>query len=340
MTPAGYEFVTGAAGDEWTMRENMRAFTDYRIAGRRMVGISREDIDTRTTLLGHDLASPIIVAPMGAHGMVHIRAETDTARGAGLAGALYTSSGASNAMLEEIARATSGPKWFQLYYNNDERVTRSLLDRAKKAGYSAIVLTADALGPGQSDLFRAAGSPMRKDITYGNHDPKRGGIGDFKNQKTALTEADIRRIRDWTGLPVIVKGVLRPDDAERFVKAGAAAIQVSNHGGRQADGMPAAVTALPAVVDAVGGSVPVILDSGIRRGNDVLRALALGATAVAVGRPVLYGLALGGAPGVQSVMDYFRDDLKTNMLLSGVRRLKDIGRDLLDVAGENAATVS
>lgn len=195
----GYAFVSGAAGAEWTKNENKRAFTDYRIAAKRLMGLTANDIDVRTKLLGLNLSSPVIVAPMGAHGMVHEMAEKDTAKGAGLANALYVSSGASNATLEEIAQATNAPKWFQLYYNRDEAVTRSLLTRAKKAGYSAIVLTADALGPGQSEDFLAMGSPFRPDMGFANHDPKKGGFGNFKDQKTNLTPKDIQFIKQFTG---------------------------------------------------------------------------------------------------------------------------------------------
>lgn len=333
---AGYTFVSGAAGDEWTLRENRRSFDDYRIASKRLVGLSASDIDISTKLLGHDLPMPIMVAPMGVHGMVHEGKEVLTAKGAGLAGALYCSSGASHASLEEIAAATTGPKWFQLYYNKDEQVTRSLLTRAKKAGFTAIVLTADALGPGQSDAFIALGRPFRTDLPFGNHDPKRGGSGDFFAQKTDLTPETIKFIKEFTGLPVIVKGVLRADDAVRFINAGADAIQVSNHGGRQIDGVPASMTALPAIAKAVNGRVPVLLDGGVRRGIDVVRAIAMGATAVMVGRPMLYALAMGGAEGVQSALEWLANDTKTAMLLAGAGKLSDLDASYIDIVGENA----
>ncbi len=332
---AGYEFVSGGAGDEWTLRENRRAFNDYRIAAKRLVGLTSNDIDISTQLLGLKMPSPIMVAPMGAHAMVHDQGEKDTARGAGLANTLYCSSGASNATLEEIAKATSGPKWFQLYWNNDLQVTRALLTRAREAGYTAIILTADALGPGQPDDFKAMGSPFRPDRNFGNHDPKKGGFGNFFDQKTALTTADIQFIKQLTGLPVIVKGVLRPDDADRFIRAGANAIQVSNHGGRQIDGVPASITALPPIVKAVNKRVPVIMDGGIRRGIDIVRAIAMGADAVAVGRPMLYGLGLGGAQGVESVINFLNADLKSTMLLTGAANLSDLNPNFIEIVGQN-----
>lgn len=332
---AGFAFVSGAAGAEWTKNENRRSFNDYRIAAKRLVGLSRNDIDISTRLLGLNMPTPIMVAPMGAHAMVHEKGEEDTARGAGLANTLYCSSGASNATLEEIAKATTGPKWFQLYYNNDEAVTRSLLTRAKKAGFTAIILTADALGPGQPEDFIAMGSPFRPDKNFGNHDPKRGGSGNFFDQKTALTTKDIQFIKSFTGLPVIVKGILRPDDADKFIRAGADAIQVSNHGGRQIDGVPASMTALPAIAKIVNKRVPIILDGGIRRGIDIIRAVAMGANAVAVGRPMLYGLGMGGAEGVKSVIDFLAQDLKSAMLLSGAGKLSDLNPSYIDIVGEN-----
>ncbi|MDX0315728.1 histidine kinase [Sinorhizobium meliloti] len=338
LSDFAFAFVSGAAGDEWTLRENRRAFDDFPIMTRRLTGISSKTIDVRLKILDAELPSPIMVAPMGVHGLVHQEGEVATASGAGAAGALYQSSGASNRTMEDIARATSGPKWFQLYFNNDLGITRSLLQRATAAGYSAIVLTVDALGAGQSDRVRRLGQPFPPGLTFANHDPRFGGAGDFRDQKQGLTWADISFCHEVSGLPVIVKGLLRPEDALHAVKAGAAAIQVSNHGGRQIDGVPASITVLPQVADAVGGQVPIILDGGIRRGIDVFRALALGANAVAVGRPILYGLGVGGPAGVKSVLDFLSAELKTTMLLAGVEKLNAI--DLRSVVTAQATAIS
>lgn len=333
---AGYVFVSGAKGDEWTLRENRRAMEDFRIVTHRLTGVSPADLDLSVELLGQKMPFPFFVAPMGAHRMTHEEGEVATARGAGMAGALYCSSGASNRTLEEIAQATTGPKWFQLYFNQDEAVTKSLLRRAKSSGYSAIVLTADALGPGTPDRFRAMGMPFRSDMTFGNHDPAKGGTGDFFAQKVDLTPDDIRMIKDETGLPVIVKGILRAEDVDPIIAAGADAIQVSNHGGRQIDGVPAAISALPLVAKAVNGRVPIIMDSGIRRGIDVIRALSMGATCVAVGRPVMYGLGLGGAQGVQSVLEALATELRSDMLLTGARSVADLTASYISVTGPSA----
>ncbi|WP_313137957.1 alpha-hydroxy-acid oxidizing protein [Paracoccus jeotgali] len=333
---AGYVFVTGAKGDEWTLRENRRAMDDFRIITHRLTGVSADQLDLSVEILGQRMPFPFFVAPMGAHQMTHEEGEVATARGAGMAGALYCSSGASNRTLEEIAQATTGPKWFQLYFNQDEAVTKSLLRRAKDVGYSAIVLTADALGPGAPDRFRAMGMPFRSDMSFGNHDPAKGGSGDFFAQKVDLTPDDIRMIKDETGLPVIVKGILRAEDVDSIISGGADAIQVSNHGGRQIDGVPGAISALPLVARAVDGRVPVIMDSGIRRGIDVIRALAMGADCVAVGRPVMYGLGVGGAPGVKSVLEALAAELRSDMLLTGARSVAELDPSYISVTGPSA----
>lgn len=329
MSPGAYAFIAGATGDEWTLRENRRAFNDFPILMHHLTGVGSKDIDLSIDLLGQKLPHPILVAPMGAHSFVHPDAEVATAAGAGAAGALYQSSGASAKPLEEIAKATNGAKWFQLYFNADVGVTRSLLERARAAGYSAIIITADALGPGSSDGFIRLGRPFPPNFSFGNHDPRYGGSGNFLNQKIDLTPDDIGFVRSVTGLPVIVKGIMRATDADTTIKAGAAAIQVSNHGGRQLDGVPGAISVLRDVVQATGGRVPVIFDSGIRHGIDVFRALALGAQAVALGRPVLYGLAVGGPRGVRSAIQHLRDELQVTMLLAGAKTTGSLSPDYL-----------
>ncbi len=329
MSEAAWAFVAEGSGDGWTLGENRRAFNDFPIVPRRLRGVDGASVSLGVRLLGHDLPYPILVAPSGVHLFVHPTAEAATAGGAGRAGALYTASGASTLPLEAIAQATTGPKWFQSYVNSDTGVTRDILLRAKNAGYTAIVLTADALGPGMSDHFVRLGMPFPPGMTFGNNDPRDGGRGNFLDQRTALTLDDIGTIGSLTGLPVVVKGIMRGSDARDAVSAGAAAVQVSNHGGRQIDGVPASVSVLSEVVDAVGGSVPVLLDGGIRRGVDVFRALALGATAVATARPILFGAAVGGAAGVAAVLERLRDELHHTMLLAGTQAVGDISRGCL-----------
>jgi lactate oxidase len=286
LPPGRFAFM-GAAGDGWTYRENRRAFNDFPIMPRRLQGVSAEAIDLRTKLMGHDLPFPMITCPVGAQGMIHVNAEVANAGGTGMAGTLYVSSGAATKPMEDIAKATLGPKWFQIYMNKDMEINRWLVQRAKAAGFSAIVLTADALGPGQSDDFIRLGRPFPPNLRPGNHDPALGGHGNFADQKRDLSFSDIGFLHEASGLPVVVKGIVHPQDVRECLAAGAAGIWVSNHGGRQMDGIPGAITMLRPAVDAVEGRVPVIFDSGIRRGIDVFKAVAMGATVVAVGRPVL-----------------------------------------------------
>ena len=326
LSPGRFAFM-GPAGDGWTYRENRRAFNDFPIMPRRLQGVSNTAIDLRVKLLGNDLPIPLITAPMGAQAMIHVNAEVASAGGTGMAGALYVSSGASTRPMEEIANATPGPKWFQIYMLRDMEINRWLVQRAHAAGFSAIVLTADALGPGASDEFVRLGRPFPSNVGPGNHDAARGGRGNFADKKRDLSFDDIGFLREASGLPVIVKGLLSVEDIRQSLAAGAAGIWVSNHGGRQIDGVPATISMLRAAVDAVEGRVPVVLDSGVRRGIDIFRALALGATAVAIGRPVLWGLAVGGGAGVKSVYAHLAGELKSAMLLSGVAKVGDIRRE-------------
>jgi isopentenyl diphosphate isomerase/L-lactate dehydrogenase-like FMN-dependent dehydrogenase len=320
VIPEGaYAYIAAGADGQWTLRENRKAFDRYPLQPQYLVGKPAPDL--RITLLGQQLSMPIITAPMGAHGLAHVSAEEGTARGTGEAGTLMTVSTAANKTIEAIAKATKGPKWFQLYLHDDRGPSRELLQRAKAAGYTAVVFTIDAFAPGASD------EATRLRFSFPPSLP-------LVNSKTAsfkksLSWQDVDFIRQTSDLPLIIKGVLTPDIATRSIERGAAAIQVSNHGGRQLDGVPAALDALPGVVEAVKGRVPVIMDSGIRRGTDVFKALALGADAVALGRPVLYALSLGGWMGVKSAYDRIRDELIRTMLIAGTSSVQEVREQFL-----------
>lgn len=316
-----YVFISHGNGDQWTLRENRRAFGDYVFMPHRMGGVVRTDIDTSVTLLGEKLPHPIIVSPMGSHGLVHPAAERATAEGAARSGGLLCVSSASTAAMEDIGKASNSPKWFQMYLTVDEGESREVLQRVKPAGFKAVILTIDAIGQGSSDEYVRLGR-NRPWLPYGNF-PK----SNPNAFKTNLSWKDLDFIRDASGLPVVVKGVTTPADAVAAVKAGAAAVQVSNHGGRALDGTPAAITVLPKIADAVKGDVPIIMDSGIRRGMDIAKALALGANAVAVGRPVWWSLALGGAGGVAGLMEYFRTELVNTTLHLGAQSIAKLGRE-------------
>jgi isopentenyl diphosphate isomerase/L-lactate dehydrogenase-like FMN-dependent dehydrogenase len=319
IPPGAFAYIASGSDNQWTLHENRLAFDRHALRPHYLVGKPAPDL--RTKLLGQEISMPIITAPMGAHGLAHVSAEEGTARGTGEAGTLMTASTAANKTIEAIAAATSGPKWFQLYLHDDRGPSRELLQRAKAAGYSAVVFTIDAFAPGSSDETVRLGFSFPPDLP-------------LVNSKTALFKKslswdDVTFIQQTTDLPLILKGVVTPEMARMALERGIAGIQVSNHGGRQLDGVPAALDALPPVVEAVRGRVPVIMDSGIRRGTDVFKALALGADAVALGRPVLYGLALGGWMGVKSVYDRIQDELTRTMLIAGTATVKEVQKDFL-----------
>lgn len=316
-----YVFIANGNGDQWTLRENRRAFGDYVFTPRRMGGVVRADIDTSVTLLGEKLPHPVIVSPMGSHGLVHPAAELATAEGAARSGALLCVSSASTVAMEDIGKASTGPKWFQMYLTVDEGESREVLQRVKPAGFKAVILTIDAIGQGSSDEYVRLGR-NRPWLPYGNFPTSNPNAF-----KTNLSWSDLDFIRKSSGLPVLVKGVTTPEDAAAAVKAGASAVQVSNHGGRALDGTPASISVLPKIADAVKGDVPIIMDSGIRRGMDIAKALALGANAVAIGRPVWWSLALGGAGGVAGVMDYFNRELVNTTLHLGAQSIVKLGRE-------------
>jgi 4-hydroxymandelate oxidase len=328
-----YDYYAGGAEDEITVQANREAFRRLCLRYRVLIDVSR--VDLATSLLGAPLALPVILAPTALHSMAEPEGERATARAAAAAGVLMTLSTISSVPLEEVAAAApSGTRWFQLYCYEDRAETERLVARAQKAGYRAIVLTVDApiLGRRERDLrnpflvpagVAPAHSPKVPRTSSGQW-PIASVIG-----QPSLCWKDLVWIRSLTPLPLVLKGIVRGDDAARAVEEGAAAIWVSNHGGRQLDTAIPTAQALPEVVAAVGGRVPVIVDGGIRRGTDVLKALALGASAAAIGRPQLWGLAAGGQKGVEGVLGMLRDELALSMALAGCRRLSEIDRSLV-----------
>jgi len=331
IIPVGpFEYIAGGAGDEWTLRENTRAFDDVQILPQHLTGMTYPD--TGIELLGLKLATPIIVTPMAAHGLAHSSAEKGTALGAAKAGALMCIATLANTPFEEIGKAAAGPKWFQLYYTKDPGINREMIQSAKAIGCGAVILTVDAEWAGNREADRRTGFTYPPALGFPNVPGARTGISFpelMKVFKPNLELSDIEFIRKQSELPVIVKGILSPQNAVQCVEHGASAIQVSNHGGRQLDGAPASFKALRGVVEALGEQTPVILDSGVRRGNHVFKALAVGASAVAVGRPVLYGLALGGWLGVKSVLDTLNSELRLTMKLAGCRSIEQISNRFL-----------
>jgi L-lactate oxidase len=331
MAPFGFAYVSGGAGDEWTMRENLAAFNRWVVNADFMDGTG--SADTTTTLLGNKLSYPVITAPVGNQGSVHAQADLPNVKGTNAAGTMYCVSSVSQLSCEEIAAAAQGPKWFQLYIPNDRGFAREMLQRAKTAGYTAIIVTADVdVTSNRERSMRLQGAAV-PNLKMGNV-PKtpEGSKGNAMNMKGDMAWSDIEFCRKESGLPVVIKSILSPANASQALRAGCSAIWLSNHGGRQLDNSPSALTTLPHVARAVKGRVPIVVDGGIFRGQDVFRALALGASAVAIGRPTLYGSALGGAQGVEAVHTHLKNELMMVMRLAGTPNIKSITRKFVERA--------
>ena len=345
LSEKAFGYVAGSAGLERTEATNRRAFDDWELVPRMLV-----DVDTRdqsTTLLGRELPAPVLCAPVGVQSIVHEEAELAAARAASGLGLPFVCSTVSSFSLEEVAEACGdGPRWFQLYWPNEPEVAASLVQRAERAGYDAIVVTLDTkmlawrprdldtaylpflFGEGLANYFTddAFCAPLEQSPA---EDPQAAILrwaGLFSHR--AATWEDLDTLRGATDLPILVKGILHPDDARRAVDVGLDGIVVSNHGGRQVDGAIGALSALPAIVDAVEDEVPVLFDSGIRAGSDIVKAMALGASAVMVGRPYVWGLALAGEDGVRHVLRSLLAEMDLTMALCGTPTLADLGRHL------------
>jgi 4-hydroxymandelate oxidase len=315
ISPAAWEYIHSGAADEHTLRWNREAYARIRLGPR--VGRDVTAIDTRCTLLGHQLAHPIMLAPVAAHSLAHPDGEVATADAAretktGMVLSSYTSR-----PIEDVLKVGPEPLWFQLYLQ-ERAATRALTSRIASLGFAALCLTIDTPTSGARDRQARAGFEF-PDLPYRTVEP-----GD-----NPCTWDDIAWIREAAPLPLVLKGITHPEDADLAIQAGAAAIIVSNHGGRNLDTVPATIEALPAVVARVAGRVPVLIDGGIRRGTDVIKALALGATAVLIGRPYVYGLAVAGAAGAAAVIEILRRELAQAMALTGRTTIASIDRSVL-----------
>jgi 4-hydroxymandelate oxidase len=335
-----YDYIAGGAGDEWSLRENRTAWERFQLLPRMLRGVGSRSLET--TVLGTPVSMPVLVPPMGFHGLCHLDAEEATARATAEEHTIFCASTVSNCSLEAIAAASSGPKWFQLYVYRDREITRSLVDRAVAAGYRALCLTVDTPITGQRERDRRNNLRMPAHLQLGNFPPTHtemhhhgAGKGSSLSHYArtlwdpGLTWKDVEWLQSISPLPIVIKGVLAPDDAVRSIEHGATAVLVSNHGARQLDSVPAPITMLEPIVHAVGGRAEVLLDGGVRRGIDVLKALALGAHAVLVGRPILWGLTLDGADGVRGVLQHIRNELDMAMALAGCASVGDIKRELV-----------
>ncbi|HEY5976896.1 MAG TPA: alpha-hydroxy-acid oxidizing protein [Solirubrobacterales bacterium] len=349
MDPKAANYVWAGAGTEDTVDANVEAFRRHRIVPRMLRDVSARDLST--TILGTAMPAPLLLAPIGVQAIVHPDGELATARAAAAVGVPMIASTAAHFSLEEIAEAGGdAPRWFQLYWPNDPGLARSMVERAERAGYGAIVLTVDTFIPGwkprdlqqawlpflngmgvanyfQDPVFRAAlAQPPEEDVG--------AATGHFLGVQAnpALRWDDLAQLREMTSLPIVIKGIQHPDDAREAVRRGIDGVVVSNHGGRQVDGAIASIDALPAIAEAAGDDLAILFDSGVRGGADALKALALGADAVCLGRPYVWGLALDGQAGVEAVLKMVLAELDLTMALCGYTRPDQLTRDALATA--------
>jgi isopentenyl diphosphate isomerase/L-lactate dehydrogenase-like FMN-dependent dehydrogenase len=351
LSVEAFDYVAGGSGSEETMRANLEAFRRWRLVPRFLRDVSNRDLGVE--LVGRRLPVPILLAPIGVLSILHKEADLAVARAAAALGVPLILSTASSVPIEPVAEAMGeAPRWFQLYWPASDELAASFVQRAERSGFGAVVVTVDTffLGWRERDL-RNAYLPFLHGDGLANYlsDPVfRHAVGGDPRQDPARTFAyfsrifsdpsrtwsDLERLRQATRLPILIKGVLHPDDARKAVDHGAAGVIVSNHGGRQVDGGIAALDALPGVVDAVGNQATVLFDSGIRRGSDILKAMALGARSVLLGRPYAYGLAVAGERGVRDVLLNLIADLDLALALTGCASFAEVGLDCLVRAQE------
>ena len=340
LSQMALDYYASGAWDEITLRDNRAAFERYKLRPRMLVDVSQRDLSTQ--ILGQSLELPILIAPMAFQCLAHPEGEIATAKAAAKMGTAMVLSTLATKSIEEVTSAGNHtPQWFQLYVHRDRALTRTLVERAYAAGFQALCLTVDAplLGKRERDTrnqfvlpqgMELANLATLTDLEISYKPGESGLFAYFLEQlNPALTWKDLEWLQSLSPLPLVVKGILRGDDALRAVEHGAKAVIVSNHGGRQLDGAIATIDALSEVVAAVGDKAEVLVDGGIRRGTDVLKALALGAKAVLLGRPVLWGLAVGGEAGVRHVLELLRDELDLAIALSGCAKLQDIDSSLV-----------
>jgi 4-hydroxymandelate oxidase len=319
LSPDVYGYYAGGAGDEWTLRENRAAFERLVIRPRMLTAAFPPDPSTE--LLGSAIAAPILVAPWAYQRLAHPDGELATARAASRAGTIMVVSTTAQEILEDIASAGDHPTWWQLYVYTERSVTVETLHRVHEAGYSAICFTVDFPVAGLRHRDTRTGFDMPFGLPHSDlvFDPNIGWD-------------DLAWIREQAPLPILVKGILTAEDARLAVESGADGIVVSNHGARQLDSVAATITVLPEIVEAVDGRIPVVMDGGVRRGTDVFKALALGANAVMVGRPICWGLTVGGEDGVFDVLRILREELENTMALAGTHALSDITPSFVSTA--------
>lgn len=334
-----FEHVASGSDDEWTLRENLAAFQRIRLLPQVLRDVTHCDLST--TVLGQRVSLPVLLAPIACQCRFHPEGELACARAAAGAGTIYALSTGSTFSIEEVASATQGPLWFQLYAYADKAITQGLVKRAEASGYKAICLTVDnpITGRREADLRNRYFYPQKmllRNLQHVGFNDLSADLNDeqllafaAKKLTVGLTWDDIEWLRSLTRLPLVLKGIMTKEDAGRAVSCQAQAIIVSNHGGRQLDGVPASISVLEEIKEAVAGRVEILLDSGVRRGTDILKALALGARAVLIGRPYIWGLAARGEAGVTEVLDILKQELVIDMALAGCTKILEINRALV-----------
>lgn len=344
-----YDYYASGAEDQWSLKENRDAFSRILLRPRILIDVSR--IDMTTSVLGFKISMPIMVAPSAMHRMAHPDGEMATARAASAAGTIMTLSSMSTSSVEEVASTGPGIRFFQIYVFRDRNVVLQLMRRAERAGFQAFVITVDAprLGRREADIKNRFILPPN--LTLKNFEGLEIGKIDKTNDSglasyfssqidSSLTWKDVHWMQSITKLPIIVKGVMTAEDTRLAIESGVSGVLLSNHGARQLDYVPATISCLEEVVKAAAGRIPVFLDSGVRRGTDVFKALALGASGVFIARPVLFGLAAEGEAGVRKVLQMLRDEFELTMTLAGCCSLKDITRNHVITGGEQSRAVA
>jgi len=328
MDPGAWDYVAGGAGDEVTLRENREAFARFKLRPRVLVDVTTVDLATR--VLGQPIEWPVMVAPTAFQTLAHPEGELAMARAAAASGTVMVVSTMASHRLEAVADAAPGPKWFQLYCYRDREVTRSLVERATAAGYRAICITVDLPRVGHRERDTRSGFHLPQHAQPANfagvvshsRDEFAAYIGSLVDP--SLTWDLVPWLRSVTELPIVLKGIMTAEDAQRAAAHGVDGIIVSNHGGRQLDGVPATVDVLAEVVAATAGKLDVLMDGGVRRGTDVAKALALGARAVLIGRPCIWGLAVDGETGARQVLMLLREEVENALALLGCPSVDDI----------------
>jgi isopentenyl diphosphate isomerase/L-lactate dehydrogenase-like FMN-dependent dehydrogenase len=320
LDPAVFGYFVGGAGDEWTLRENVEAFNRWVLRPRMLVDVA--SVSTATSVLGHDVSMPVLVAPTGLQRLADPEGEAATARAATAAGTIFCLSTISSVSPSELAAAApEGARWFQLYWSRDRAFTADLVTAAAEAGFTAVVLTVDLPAGGRRERDLRTVFEVPADVPLPNLAWHLSG-GDLQAAFTemvnpSITWRDLEWLSSLSELPILVKGILTAEDGRLACEHGVAGVIVSNHGGRQLDGVAASLDALPEVVEACADEIPVLVDGGVRRGADVVKALALGAQAVLVGRPVLWGLAVAGEEGVRRVLELLQGEVQLALTLLG-----------------------